>query len=233
MRNSCCYVVALPELVETLELEKASGEFHAIDPRQLRSAPFVSRLEELERAAHAPGGRELPRWALYDCAMVPGAVVGMAERSDSGEQGAASLAPQSALLALPQLKSGHWWFYDLADAGLASAGLLEKTLRAALAALRPTQVTAIAEWNSQELRAHVAVASLDLLATWLPGHDIPASVVFRHRQGKPDGTERSLDPSRKEQLQELQRDIEAGLRVSIGEIHAGSGLLTLIAEEPA
>jgi len=49
------------------------------DPTRTGSQLFIDHLDQLDADTFGPLGMRMPRWALYDCAALPGAIIGMGE----------------------------------------------------------------------------------------------------------------------------------------------------------
>ncbi len=69
------------EATEPRRIGVAEADLHHVDPFCLAAAPFVDRIHRLREAACAARGAIAPRWALYECGLVPGLVVGLAALS--------------------------------------------------------------------------------------------------------------------------------------------------------
>src|SRR5688500_5556908 len=95
------YVVATPTVVAKADREiegRAIGAGRLFDPRAVASAPLLDRIADLDEACFGPRGMTMPRWALYDCGELPGAVVGLAS---TGEE-----APAPVRAAYPRAGPG-------------------------------------------------------------------------------------------------------------------------------
>ncbi len=215
------YVVATSAVAVHLDLaplgQLITPEQH-FDPLRRASAPFLRRVEQLDAAEYAPRGMAMPRWALYDCAELPGVITGLAHRTSEG------LLPLSMLIAVPMLGERRWLIYTIASP---RAQLRFATLALGLALVRAREIDATLQWSSPELPVYAHFAPLDVRAARLPAHDVPATCVLRF-QVDPDrldqaiagadadwpGAER-LDVHDPAVLARLQSGVEAGLRVQI------------------
>lgn len=126
------YLVAAPPLARSV----GTGSLRVFDPSRVDSAAFLEVLMHLATAHFRAFGQELPRWALYDCAEMPGCVFGAAvathelsevhtralHRALALEPDAAvEIVPLSLLVALPTVASGHWLIARLGCLAEASA----------------------------------------------------------------------------------------------------------------
>jgi hypothetical protein len=215
------YVVATSAVAAHLDLAPLGqliAPEHTFDPLLRASAPFLHRVEQLDAAEYAPQGMAMPRWALYDCAELPGLITGLAQMDDEG------LCPLSMLIAVPMMGERRWLIYSIASP---RAHLRFATLALGLGLLRAGEINATLQWSSPELPVYSHFAPLELRAARLPSHDVPATCVIRFQvdttriehaiadtDADPPNAER-LDVQSEAVLERLQRTIEAGERVSI------------------
>lgn len=191
------YLVASVELQERLNttpLGLSIAPEHRFDPTRRASVPFLRRLEQLDRLTYGPLGMATPRWALYDCAALPGIVFGLgraaAGLSDQvaralhlGESDGPELAPASMFVAVPMLEQEHWLGYALCDVyeafpGASPPGLRIVTLALAADLLGIRRLSATTQWASTKLRVYARFAPLVLRAAWLPVHSWSATCAF-------------------------------------------------------
>lgn len=221
MRKPCSYVLARSDLADQLAIETMPTPVHTLDPSRMRSGPFVARLHELCDMPCRESGLEVPRWAFYDCGIGPGLALGLCWDESAEDEGGHGprLHPLTAVTALPQVQPGHWLFYDLRGPLVPddqNEDLREATLRLALAAIRPEGVTGETQWSSDQLDIHCRIATLEIIAAWLPTHDIAASLVFRYTdQPLASGRVAHVDVTDPGALRALQDTIEAGHRVQL------------------
>lgn len=219
------YVVARPSVLASLDLAPggvAVGSEHQIDPTRADTTPFLDRIERIDHVVFAPRGLATPRWALYDCACLPGVIFGLGRPSGST---ARDLVPLSSLVAIPMLGDDRWLAYALAVAPMAEPipRLGEATLALGIALLRAREITTTAQWASPELATFASVGPLRLLAAWSPAHDVPGTAVLRFDAAIDDvapdvasarpntrAATDTVDAHDPEALRALQRDIEAG-----------------------
>ncbi|HMR73620.1 MAG TPA: hypothetical protein PKD61_00865 [Polyangiaceae bacterium] len=189
------YLVATPALQQRLCLAPLGHSFAAqriFDPMRRASAPFLDRLEQLDAATFGREGMAMPRWAFYDCAELPGAVLGLAARaaevpeelrSNFGKVSDAELVPLSMYMAIPTLTEHEWLGFSLCAFDVAAAFLGAAidvaTLALSVATLRARQVTGTVQWGSRHLSATARFAPLSVLAAHLPAHTRAATCVFR------------------------------------------------------
>ena len=188
------YVVARPGL----PAQTQGGRWHhglRIDPTRTDSDGFLTALERLDELAYAPHGLETPRWALYDCAELPGAVIGLCvdadhlpgdahevlERQNAGTE---PWLPVTFLMALPMLSPRSWLVHSICGLfevmPIGTRDLRPETMELAYAWLGVERVTSICQWRSDRLALHAAWGTLALEAAWVPSHDHPATCVFHY-----------------------------------------------------
>lgn len=237
MSQPSSYAVAVPGLLSRLRAGDAvPAPLARIDSRLRASASFIEGIRRFAELAYAPLGVRTPRWVLYDCAVIPGLVFGLAGAAlDLAAETVESLGfaadyegpvPLSILAALPTLEPDHWFVYEVASLDQAGRGdLRAATLGAAIELLGAETITATAPWRSSELAIHAAHAPLELLAAELPAHQQPATAVVRYRPGAAAAIAATaeLDASDDRALATLQAEIEAGSRPLItGPADAGT-----------
>jgi len=190
------YLVATRVLQERMDLAPLGHRYPAelvFDPTRRASGPFLDLLEKLDAATFGREGMAMPRWAFYDCAELPGAVLGLAARAadvppdvraDFGEPSDDEILPLSMYIAIPTLTEHEWLGYSLCsfplpDETFHGAAVDIATLAISVATLRARQVTGTVQWSSPHLAAPARFAPLGVLAAWLPAHTRAETCVFR------------------------------------------------------
>lgn len=225
-----------------------------VDPTRAGSERFLHALEQLDRLAYAPSGMATPRWALYDCAQLPGAVIGLcAELSalpdsvrEALEVEGEGLVPLTFLMALPMLERNAWLVHSVCGVSemlqIGTRDLRPATMRFAYSWLGVKRVTSICQWKGDRVMLHGRWGALDLLAAWMPSHDIAATCTFRYVPSENRELHGSiaprdafpLDDDDEAGFQELQRALERGegLRVvDVGPLADGRRRAWLIRTE--
>lgn len=213
------------------------------DPTRRASSTMLDRLQRLDAALFGPRGMATPRWALYDCAGLTGVIAGIGlparvlpsplraalDLPDRAE----GLAPISMAVATPMLGDRSWLVYALGWLDGVAADLGVATAAATFELLRARRITCSAQWASPELAALGRFAPLEVLAAWLPTHDLPATCVVsfdvdgaRVARALASGPSLdvgrdsafagpSLDVRNEDALEQLQAELEAGRRAWI------------------
>lgn len=235
------FVIASPESTVWRSRGTASDVLW-LDP--LRE-PDVHALGPLQPPNEGPPETAIPRWAVYDCAEVPGAVIGFLRTPvDSADD--ARLDPLSLVLATPMLEPGAWHLYGLTVRCAADPGE-EQTLRlltieTAMSLLDAERASLIVPWSSPLLAGLPALGPVEILAALTPLHGpAPAATVVLYRAGAPapappEWPTLELPPRLgTPELEPLQRAIEAGRRLVLGaraEPDAAPGVRLCISEAP-
>jgi hypothetical protein len=257
------YVVATAPLwrrVDRAPLGTRLLEEHWFDPTRVASRPFIDCLDRLDELTFGPLGMRMPRWALYDCAALPGAIIGLgapatqvsgALRSALAPPDDASFLPLTMCLLTPRAAPDEWLAYSISsllelDDQIDGRQAESESLALALAAVGARRVLSTTQWESQRLDVHARFAPLDVLAAHVPAHTHKTSFVYRFEAAParlaaavagapavPAGA-RVVDPSDAAGLDQLARRIEGGTCVRlVGTTRVNGTLRGLISEEPA
>jgi hypothetical protein len=153
------------------------------------------------------------------------------------------LVPISQFIAIPVLSgfAGHratprsWLLYTLesmnqVSPGMAPVGVLRLTLALGLQVFPIEELFGTTQWRSPRLHAYVDLGPLELVTAYTPAHSLPRTLSFRldlrpehvtsllatpHLHPETPAANDSVDVDDIQALVALQRDIEAGDRVSI------------------
>ena len=225
------YVMATPLVQSSLHLDPGGltvAEEHRVDPRRVAGSRFMDAIQRLDVALYGARNLTAPRWALYDCAGLPGAVIGFAKRQSDlteGERGRLTapdsedeIVPVSMMIATPMLGDRRWLVYTIGSASSEQVDVL--TLQLGLAMLDANEITATVQWDAPELSVLATLSPLRVRAAWLPVHEIPATCVLSVRPPSQRGDASSqptdhIDPRDATALRSLQRDVERGVTITI------------------
>jgi len=236
------FIIATPDQLAVADLAPFDVPIRwTIDPMRTSNATFFDILQRLDGLTFGPTGMPMDKWVFYDCAELPGLIVGFAiegqcmspeERSLlSVPDGYDGPVPLSMYIAIPMREAGAWFGHNLASLGrllasrnLSHLGTLTKVM--ALKAMRATRNVGVTQWPSPALHIHTRFGPLDLVTAWTPVHSFPASLtysfpvddrVLREAAGDPTARVPRPEPTRwlptdDTSLIALQRDLEAGAR---------------------
>ena len=239
------YIVATRKLQAQLEprpLGLSISEAHRFDPLLVSSAAFLDRVQTLDSLTYGPVGMAMPRWALYDCAEMAGALVGLGiSASDLPPRlrptfaipdGYDGLVALSMYIAVPLLGERRWLSHSICSINevaptAAPPGMTVLTMALGLMTVGAQQFMGATQWGSPKLAAYARFAPLTLLTAWSPAHDDPRTLAFEFEVTS-SRIERALDPDRpapvtrqlldvgdEAALRAAQQRIEAGYRISV------------------
>lgn len=199
------FLIANPWIVPDLNLKPLGVEIppaNLLHPQERRHGPFLSMLQLLDKLTFGPFGMEMPSWVFYDCAVMPGAVFGMAIRAHKLEEWAREamgvppeydgLVPVSQFIAIPMLAgfahqaqvSHTWLLYTLeslnqVSPGIAPAGILKLTLALGLQVFPIQTLYGTTQWRSPKLKIYADLGPLELVTAYTPAHSLPRTLSFK------------------------------------------------------
>lgn len=208
---------------------------HCFNPLLLKDRGFIESLIKLDQLSFGPGGMGMPRWVLFDCALIPGAVVGFGINSSKLGQkdrdqfgvGENEFVPVSMYIAIPCADQISWFGHNLSslnkilDYPLPGLGLLTKYY--ALGVMQIKKLYGATQWDSPALGLHLKLAPMQLQASYVPIHTHENTLCYEsydfysqdevfqtsvHKTG--EEFEVSIDAIKK-----LQQEIEAGKKVKL------------------
>ncbi|MCA9562596.1 MAG: hypothetical protein KC561_03860 [Myxococcales bacterium] len=242
------YIVVCPWTIHHLDTMpfgvKVERE-NLIDPTKLSTRTFARLLQQLDRLTFGPEGMPMPRWVFYNCAEVPGAIMGFGRPASqlTDTQRAAlevpdeydGLVPFSMFIAIPMLPSGDWMAHNLCSMNavfpeLELNGLATVTKAFGLAVYRARILYGATQWHSRALHIHTKFGNLDLVTAYTPAHSEHMTLTYRvevslngllNACGDPSASierpepEFWLDAADEAHAIQMQDQIEAGTRYQI------------------
>lgn len=191
------YVLATSQIAGGLDLAPFGvrvPEEMQFDPQRRANATFLRMTARLDEMTFGPMGMPMPNWVFYDCAVMPGAVFGLA-RSASELEPWVRLAldvpkdyngpvPMSMFIAIPLLDEGAWLLYTLCDVndiapGAAPGGIAELTMVLGIKAFQMRQLYGTTQWRGRKLRAASRLGPLEVVTAWTPAHSLVKTLTFR------------------------------------------------------
>ena len=199
------YLIANPWIVPDLNLQPlglAIPPHNVLHPQERRHAAFLQMLQLVDKLTFGPFGMEMPSWVFYDCAVMPGAVFGLAIRAEKLEDwareamqvppGYTGLVPVSLFIAIPMLAGfaenvevpHTWLLYTLeslnqVSPGIAPAGILKLTLALGLRVFPIQTLYGTTQWRSPKLKVYADLGPLALVTAYTPAHSLPRTLSFR------------------------------------------------------
>ncbi len=199
------YLIANPWIVQDLNLQPLGLSIppeNVLHPQERRHGPFLAMLQLVDKLTFGPFGMEMPSWVFYDCAVMPGAVFGLAIRAERLEDWAREamnvpadyngLVPVSLFIAIPMLAGFSegaqvphtWLLYTLeslnqVSPGIAPAGILKVTLALGLKVFPIKTLYGTTQWRSPKLKVYADLGPLELVTAYTPAHSLPRTLSFR------------------------------------------------------
>lgn len=177
-------VIASPESLAHRQAATSGMRVTVLDPLR---APDANMIGPLQPPTHGADDASLPRWAVYDCAEVPGAVIGLL-RDDTPTPAPTPLDPLAIILATPHAEDGAWHLYGLNVCHSASdaRGVRLRLIAGAIRLLNARQTSLVVPWSAPWLDRLCELGSLELLCarTALHLHD-PSAALMLHDRNAP------------------------------------------------
>ncbi len=177
-------VIASPESLAWKPAFDHGGEVFVLDPLRMPDADVIGPLQPPN---DGPSHLAMPRWAVYDCAEVPGAVISLL-RSPVSSPYRSPLDPLAVVLATPHAEADVWHLYSLTvrDANRESSAIRARLVRSAMAMVRAKQATLVVSWPSSLFGRLASQAPVELLAARTPLHGgTVAATIAVHAEGTP------------------------------------------------
>lgn len=166
----------------------------SIDPMRMKTQSFAEAIYNLEDSLFSESAMTMPRWVFFDCAIMPGVVVGYAMHRDSlSEKMKEAIQPSedlewvpiSMFIAIPTNSSGQWVAHNLCSINhllekkdrLYSLGFITKAFGLWYANIR--NLCGMTQWDSPALKLHTQFGHLEVLTAYTPVHTHPATVTYR------------------------------------------------------
>ncbi|MCC7389825.1 MAG: hypothetical protein IT431_13775 [Phycisphaerales bacterium] len=170
-------VIASPESGAPAATIGARGDTLLLDPMR---APDADLIGPFQPPIDGPEEIAIPRWAVYDCAEMPGAIIGVL-REPIESPCDQPLDPVGLVLATPHAEPGDWHLYGLTvrRPGGPVDEVRASVVGAALMLLGARRVTLTVPWTSPLLGLLTRVGRVEVLAarTLLHGPGAVATVA--------------------------------------------------------
>jgi hypothetical protein len=164
-----------------------------INPTSVDTADFATMLLGLENTAFKSIGLTLPRWALYDCSIMPGLICGFAHRTSKLPEAirrvmpvidAFEWTPLSLFICLPTNQKDHWVACNLCSVNsllpksnsYSCLGFLSKAF--GLWYCNIEHLYGITQWKNQALTVHTNYGLFQLVTAFTPVHNIPQTLTY-------------------------------------------------------
>ena len=164
-----------------------------INPTSIETSEFAMMLLTLENTAFKSSGLTMPRWALYDCGIMPGLICGFVYRTSKlpaairkafpfGDK--FEWTPISLFMAIPAAEAGHWTAWNLCSVNsllsrtdnFSCLGFLSKAF--GLWYCNIEKLYGVTQWNNHALAVHTSYGLFRLVTAYTPVHSIPESLTY-------------------------------------------------------
>lgn len=173
-------VIASPESNAWRTARASRRHVITLDPLR---APDAESLTPLQPPMEGDPEHAMPRWAVYDCAEVPGAVIALL-RERCHEGSIAPFDPLAVILATPHAEPGDWHLFGLNLHADATPETPVELIEAAIDLLDARQVTVVVPWSDPTLSSLCRrLGSVELLCAQVALQGVPprACVQLRRR----------------------------------------------------
>jgi hypothetical protein len=181
---------------------KAPGQIHEfefpknvefINPTSLETPDFATMLLALENTAFKSIGLTLPRWALYDCSIMPGLICGFVHRTSKLPASIRKVlpvidsfewTPLSLFICIPSNEKDHWVACNLCSVNsllpkadnYSCLGFLSKAF--GLWYCNIEKLYGVTQWKNQALSVHTSYGLFQLVTAFTPVHNIPQTLTY-------------------------------------------------------
>lgn len=216
---------------------------HVFNCLSLQSVPFFKLIHQMDQITFGGQNMGMDKWAFFDCAAMPSAIIGFAiERSlaprelislfklDDNYDG---LVPISMYMAIPTAQPNKWFGHNLSSLGkhlpnnnFKGLGLLTKAY--ACLVFQMDECYGATQWGSPAIEIHSQLSPMQLKASYLPVHSYENSLCYLSNYSKGNilkalSGEKNisndysflLESNNLEQICKLQADIENGMNCEI------------------
>jgi hypothetical protein len=188
------FVVSYSKNLLDLDFERLNFEIPdelKIDPLKMESRNFIELLYRMDELTFGGQGMGMPRWVMFDCAVMPGFVFGFAMSKEDLSQKDHELfgdiqcdyVPLSMYIALPMLENNTWFGHNLSslnnilEQSLSGLGLLTK--HSALKLFDVRTLYGATQWNSPALNIHLQLGDLILESAYTPIHSKEMTLCYK------------------------------------------------------
>ncbi len=163
------------------------------NPFHLKELEFSDLILEIESRAFQHADMAMPRWVFYDCAIMPGVVVGFAHRTETLSDAVRKAlskpikgewTPLSLFICIPTAQPGAWLAHNLSSINsilpkqdrLYGLGFLSKAF--GLWYSNIPQLFGMTQWESPALKLHCNYGNLEILTAFTPVHSHPRTITY-------------------------------------------------------
>ena len=166
-----------------------------INPNILSSSDFIALQMKVDSLMH---GHDMstPRWAFYDCGILPGLITGFVMKKDKlppelkkvyGDENYNGWIPLSLFIVIPSIRVGEWVAHNLCSINgllppqkrLKGLGFLSKAFGLWYANI--DHLYGVTQWDSPALKLHANFGYFQLITTYNLSHNYAHSVTYKCR----------------------------------------------------
>ena len=165
-----------------------------LDSLKISSLDFSEHILNMEHRAFRSSQMPIPRWAFYDCALMPGFVSGFAHRTSMlskewiealGNRSQIEWTPISLFIIIPTMGEGEWMAHNLCsmntlikkESRYYGLGFLTKAFGLWYANVETC--CGVTQWTSPALRLHAHYGDMEILSSYTLVHDYAHTLTYR------------------------------------------------------
>lgn len=163
------------------------------NPLHLKELEFSDIILDMESRAFDSANMAMPRWVFYDCAVMPGVVVGFAQKTSTlkpsvkkalGGNIQGEWTPLSLFICIPTVQSENWVAHNLSSINSIleekdryyGLGFLSKAF--GLWYCNIPHLFGMTQWDSPALKLHCNFGNLEILTAYTPVHSHAQTVTY-------------------------------------------------------
>lgn len=163
------------------------------NPFHLKELEFSDLILDIEGRAFQGANMAMPRWVFYDCAIMPGVVVGFAHKTETlspalrsaiGKPIQGEWTPLSLFICIPTVQPECWLAHNLSSINsllleedrFYGLGFLSKAF--GLWYCNVPQLFGMTQWESPALKLHCNFGNLEILTAFTPVHSHPRTITY-------------------------------------------------------
>ena len=167
---------------------------YIVDPLSSESLEFIKLQMKVDSIMF--GRLFTPKWAFYDCGIMPGLITGFAMKRDKvpqeiqhiyGDEHQQEWVPLSLFIVIPCVGVGQWAAHNLCSLNgllpkekrLKGLGFLSKAFGLWYANI--DWLYGVTQWESHALKLHANFGDFELISSYNSLHNLPCSLTYRCR----------------------------------------------------
>ncbi|MBX7232537.1 MAG: hypothetical protein K1X29_10675 [Bdellovibrionales bacterium] len=164
------------------------------NPQNMDEVDFTDQILRLENKVFDKINLSMPRWVFYDCAIMPGIIVGYAIKKKSASakilqivepQPHSEWVPLSLFIIIPTLVPGEWVAHNLSSINSALSeperfyglGFISKAFGLWYANIEVC--CGMTQWTSPAIKLHSHYGDMEILTAYTPAHTYAQTLTYR------------------------------------------------------